>query len=408
MLISNETVHRISFGQRLEFPYFRSGKLDEYIRAFGAKPSPDRLGLPPDCYHTQPGLSGQLKGAYLQLLMQGIGADEGPFAGGKLLADLSADVFRGSTSLIGKIEMAIDRLRPFDDGPAEALLPRINRPGRYKFVFDPCIVAGSEIPSPLAILGRKTGPEGLPIVHPLEPYLLAAALLRAQGVMAYPCRAYTGSEDADDKYAPLIGIFSGEAEPSLATFRLIRAHPDVEWLEIWSDEAAMGALHAVRSASKANRLAAETVQEALEGRELSEDELSARMLSISSDLVRCYRMFRLPPEEENVLIPQSYMAIFSYVFHAETWKLMHEQCAPLGPAAGGPDYYLSTRGIEKAARQLPINPEHLGMLLSQDASILEIYPPLRAIIVNAWSGAAKSAQAFTELIESMVIDGIRG
>jgi hypothetical protein len=403
MLESKHTVHRIDFGKKLEFPFNRRGTIEEYVRIFGSKPFPDPLELPSECYHDQPGLRNQLKSASLQLLLQGMGYDEGPYTDSNgNLARFSADVLRDSNgAILDAIERIMDRTRPFDGSPAESMLPRIYGFGNDSMVFDPCMLVSDDFPTAGVIMGQKRSlsDEGhFAIIHPSEPYLLAAALLRRQGLMAYPGRAFTGSEDGD-KFVPILGMFAGESDPALITLRLLRVHPDVQWLELWSDEAVLGSLHAMRAVSRANRLAVDSVSRFLDGKK---DDLSAKLLAtVSEDLFSCHSRFRLPDEQDNHLLPQTYEAIYAHLFQAASWKALQGGFRRSAKAPGL-DFFLCSRGIEKAAPRLPIEPAHHEMFLARDESILDAYPRFRKIFLEAWSVGAHDAQeAITHVISLM-------
>ena len=415
-----QTVHRVEMSGRLEFRYNRRGTLDEYLGGFGKKPQPDLLQLTQECFYDEDGLRQQIKNTHLALLMNGISYDEGPYADhNKSLAALAKDVFRDSNEQpLECLERVLDRLRPIDGSPAETMLPRINKFGKYNFVYDPSNLISDELPTAGAILSQgirrvPDDPENrFMIVHPLEPYIVACALLRMKGIMAYPSRAYTG-EQGDDAYVPLISAIYGESEQTLATFRLLRVHPDIEAIEIWSDEAVMGAIHSMRAVSRANHLAVENTKQFIEGRELSEDEIANQLARIAEDLFQCYEKFRLPhevekPEQENFLIPQSFQAIFSHIFQSEAWKASYEQLRALPTGRSGPDLFLASRGISKTSPLLPIKPEHFYMILNNDQALLEHYSELRTLFVNAWAKAAKTAQEAAGLIETMLIDRING
>lgn len=407
MIQPKKTVHLIEFSDRLVFPYGQ-GALPEYLAAFGAKPRPDRLGLPDECYRSEPGLHSRIRSLSVSLLMDGISHEEGPYADSgyamqKLCNDVARDADGSLPDLLGKI---IDRVRPYDGSPAESLLPRINGFGRHRLLFEPRLAVSDALPTAGVIMADEArNPDGeFMLIHPLEPYILSCAILRMGGLMAYPARAFSGDE-GEDAYAPLIAVFPGDGDEAMATFRLIRSHPDVSSLEVWSDTAVMGALHAMRAVTRANRLGADSVTAFLEGGALSEEALSLRLEMIASDLSECDGLFRA---EEDHLVQETMQAIFSHLFQAEAWKSSREALKLLPSGGVGPDIFLASRGISKAAPLLPINAPHTGMLMDSDERILGHYPKLRELITNAWSEAARTAEDLAERIGMMVHEAREG
>ena len=407
MIQPKQTVHTIEFSNRLVFPYGQ-GAVAEYFAAFGAKPRPDRLGLPDECYHSEPGLHSRIRGLSVSLLMDGLSHDEGPYADyGYAMQKLCNDVTRDTNGTIPDLlEKIIDRVRPDDGSPAERMLPRINRFGRHHLLFEPRLAVSDVLPAAGKIMADETrNSDGrFVLIHPLEPYILACAVLRMSGVLAYPARAFSGDE-GEDANAPLIAIFPGDGDQSMATFRLIRSHPDIAELEIWSDTAVVGALHAMRAVTRANRLAADSVTESIEGKALDEHDFSARLEGIASDLVRCDELFRA---EEDYLVPMTMQAIFAHLYQAEAWKNIREAFRLMPTGRMGQDPFLSSRGISAAAPTIPLNDSHARMLMECDEQVLVHYPPLRELITGAWADAARVAEETAERIGMMVHEAREG
>ncbi|MDD5171720.1 MAG: hypothetical protein PHF60_01660 [Candidatus ainarchaeum sp.] len=240
----------------------------------------------------------QLRNASPELEYLSIPLEEGPYAekDGKM-AEFADAVFKDVTdgNLIAMIERLID-IRPFVDPSTEAAYPRLCRSG-YNFTLAQDFMTSDELPTAGQILSDEnrlyvesaSGASRLKLAHPMESYLLAVSALRRRGLEAYPAHAVMPSSDYGELFYPLIAIVDLAKEVPLTTFDLFRSHPPMASVDIISDVAAQGVLHAMRAEARAKHLTVEMKLQSQEGKALSDDEILNQLERISRSLFECIK-----------------------------------------------------------------------------------------------------------------------
>lgn len=303
----------------------------------------------------------------------------------------------------GIIERIMDRVRPVDGTILETAFPRHHRFLDQEFTMDITRLTSDELPYAGSLLEddrRQYHDDRFAMVHPMEPYMLAVALLRQQGFEAYPGRVYMG-EGEEDPISPIIAIFDFEGT-ELTTFRFLRAHPDIVHIDLMSDTAVMGALHAMRAIARANHLAAENVIRELEGHSLSQDEIKHQLDRIADDLLGYCVNWSEEGLEKNQLLLQSFDGIRSHIVQAEAWLRLRGILKGMPTGNSRADLFLSSRGVTKDAPEIAINPQHLGMFLDMNEAVLEHYPPLVSAVMDQWRRASATAMDVDATLRSMV------
>ncbi len=388
--------------------------LETYILGFGKRPKGVKGGLRvvgsdsaikdmevTDIYQSLQELSRTLKS-------QGLPYSEGPYGEkDNLLKRLVLDVFRDIKpvatlkrgDLFAIFERVMDRIRPVAHPGLEAAFPR--RFGRSKLNFHliPNLTTRSdELPTAANILADKervvkddvTGGTKFGLMHPMEPYLLACAVLRRLGMWAFPARAIGEGEEPN----ALIAVLDMKQETPLHVFTLLRQLPDMGTLKIFTDKAMMGHVHGMRSFSRIKHMAAELVIQFLDGRPLSEGEMEHQFDRIAEDLFQYYKGYGGAGD----LIDDALAFLRATNFQAETWIGM--RAALSGPAFGNTpilrDLFLQGVGIEKEAHILPVDPEHADLLFSLDpdeqTKFVHLYPRLQPAAISAWTTAEVHAR----------------
>lgn len=374
--------------------------LKSYIMRFGLKGKAEG-GLSGNAV---PPFQETMSNVKLSLLMNALDIDKGPYADRDgAVAGLSNEILQdlGDEGPMGVLERVMDRLRPFDGTVLETSFPRFNRFIDTTFTLDPLRLASDELPDAgtMAADSRRGYGDGrFAITHPMETLVLAVAVLRHNGFQAYPGRAYMGEEE-ENPFSPIIALLDFEGA-ELTTFRMIRAHPDIVHMDLMSDTAVMGALHAMRAIYRANHLATENVVREVEGHPLSYEDTDNQLDRIADDLYRyCIRWDEEGPEK-TMLLFQSFDGITSHIVQTDAWVRLRKMFSRMDIRNMREDLFLASRGIVKEAPELPINPPHLGMLLDMDNGALEHYPKLADSIMREWRKASETARTAVDAIRS--------
>lgn len=397
------TLQRLAFKKPIPCQYTGSGDKREFIKRFGVKASEGHLAE--DSEEAPQGLYGLTE----RLRSHSVDYDLSPYAekgnaiaayAAEICSDISPD--EDPTAII---ERVMDRLRPVIPSESEAIPPR-----KYEFLdtklhFEPSWLVSNELPTAGAILtdpARRTDDGVLYLAHPMEHYVLMAAVLKSKGLNAYPTRVNTG-----DDLAPLVLLTDFNGAP-ITTFGMYRVHPGIVHMDIMSDEAVMGMLHAMRAASMGNRLATDNVLASIRGQRQNMDDISERLSMMADDLFQyCMNWVELGAEK-HILLQQTYAAIRGYVSEAEAWKGVRKVLSALPTHKTQEDLFLASRGIVESAPMLPVNVEHIGMLLEMNQEVLGHYPPFAGQIAHAWSKALETAQHTVDVVKHMLDEKLAG
>jgi hypothetical protein len=278
-------------------------------------------------------------------------------------------------------------------------------PRRHGFLstkprFEPSILPGDMLPCAGAILSdpsRRSDDGTLFIVHPNEPYLLAAAVLRLKGIYgAYPARVFDGE---DTSQLILLTDFN---DAKITTFRMLRVHPDMEHIDIISDTAMMGSLHAMNAITAGNFLATDLVRSSLDGKGISLPSIERHLEAISDHLFQYCMAWSEPGAEKNILLHHSLDVIMGHITQAEGWKGTRRAFDVLPTGRKDADLFLASRGIIALANVLPVNPEHAGRLLDMDETVLEPYFQFAGQVAGAWASALRTASQTVAVIQDML------
>jgi hypothetical protein len=237
-----------------------------------------------------------IPGAAPSLEKHSLHVQEGPYADKDGLVARFADaIFEGvkRDDLFALIERIID-IRPFMAPQHEVVFPkRFKPPVPYNFKYSMDYMPPDSLPAAGEILSQNgrlnknkvTKAVEFELVHPLEPYILAVAALRLRGYPAYPAFALIPGSDGESlEPLGLIAILDMKQKIPLTTFDLKRGHPGMGAMDIMSDVAVMGALHAMRAESRVKHLAAEMVEQSKAGKELSPEEVGLQLKRIARSL----------------------------------------------------------------------------------------------------------------------------
>ncbi len=223
-----------------------------------------------------------------QLKEHSLPLESGPYAEHENhVKELADAVFRGAKDdILILIERIID-MRPFTDPASERANPRFFR--SFPFVYHERVETPDVLPTAGVILSQDerlakehvTGAGQYRLVHPMEPYILATALLRARGINAYPAQAVVPDGEGGEASAPLLAIIDLAKEVPLMTFDMFRAHPAMGAIDILSDTAVQGATYAMLAEARVRHLVFDMVRLSEQGQELSADEFGNQLNRIA-------------------------------------------------------------------------------------------------------------------------------
>ncbi|MEW6722273.1 MAG: hypothetical protein AB1324_03355 [Candidatus Micrarchaeota archaeon] len=297
-VILNGTVQRIYLGEYL--PPLVPGNHEEghsleFIRMLGKRPANVRghLSLVKDGKKEQDGVYEQLSSAMGELKRHSLPLGEGPYAdrNGEL-AKLADIIFKGAKDGdIGSAILHVCELRPFLSVEMEARFPRLADPG-YRFVLEEEHMTPDELSTAGNILAQGTrlarddisGGLDARLAHILEPYVLAVAALRSREIPAYFAHAVTRGEGDKAELYPLIAVVDLTKDVPLLTFNITLTHPPMGAVDIVSDTAMLGGLHAALAEARVKHLTAEMYRQHESGRELTEDELDNQLTRIARSM----------------------------------------------------------------------------------------------------------------------------
>ena len=300
---------------------------------------------------------------------------------------------------MGIIERVMDRCRPLDGSPAERMLPRRNDFIKTRMVFDPTWLPSTGLPTAGSILSDPTRvlEDGtFFIVHPNEPNILAAAVLRSKGIMAYPARCYEG-----EGFANMLALTDFAGAP-LTTLRMLRVHPDIDYIDIMTDTAMVGVQHAIRAVILSNAFSVELVQHAVRGTKFQTHDIGFRLTEIADELFQYCMNWLEPGEEKSMMLTLALDTFRGYVTQAEAWKGVRAVLGVLPTFRKEEDAFLASRGRVEMAPELPVNKEHRGLLLDMDERVLDVYPVFKGQIAAAWTKAIVRASSALEVVQHML------
>jgi hypothetical protein len=163
----------------------------------------------------------------------------------------------------------------------------------YSFVYSESFegfVPPDELPSSGEVLSQHRVRENTThggmefgLIHPMEYYLIAVAALRRLGHQAYPALAVVPGPDGGEFATPSMVVIDMKAEVPLTTFNpIFVSHPNAGAFDILSDEAVMGAVHAMRAEYRVRHLLAEMVEKT--GFKYDEGAIDTQLYRISRSL----------------------------------------------------------------------------------------------------------------------------
>lgn len=294
------TVQRITFGRYI------TPHCDGYLLEHGRtkpraaefdKPMEEPVAVPNSKSAEKIAL--QVRDADTELSLNGIALDKGPYADKKgLVQRLMREIVADTNSTQEIIERTIDILRPLADPNAEAMFPRVYQSEDYHFMYLPDFGMMPDVqPTAGAILAQRErriedhtiGIEGIVVSHVMEPYLLAAAVLRRAGMNAYPALAVMPNEQTGESFSPAIAVIDLADEAPLRTFSLIRSHPAMGSLTILSDVAMTGVTHAITAEIRIRNLSLEMVRQFEDGRAMGLDEIQNQLDRVANALFECHK-----------------------------------------------------------------------------------------------------------------------
>ncbi len=230
-------------------------------------------------------------------------AEKGPYA------DKDGMVQRLAKAVIGDagesrerlIDRAMDLLRPFAGVQAETVAPRTFHDENYNFILSDGYGAIPDVvPYAGEILTRKErrtlnadiNAPSIILTSMMEPYVLAAAVLRQAGLAAYPSLAVLPDEQhGGEMYTPVMSIVDITGDVPLQTFALLRSHPDLSSLILMSDAAVMGVLNIIVAETRATHLCVELVEYSKQGVEIEESVVDNQLKRIANALFEGHRLW---------------------------------------------------------------------------------------------------------------------
>ncbi|MBD3210448.1 hypothetical protein GF318_03635 [Candidatus Micrarchaeota archaeon] len=298
-----ETVPRIYFGKTVTAPRHEGCGEAGYILGFGKRPKnakPAYLREVGKEERSGDSTYNQLTEAMVVLRKHSISLEEGPYADRDGLVDeLTKEISKGASGTIQLIDRAIDVLRPFINAEVENAYPRVHE-SSYSFRFNESFgLLPDEPPAAGSILAHEdryrlnetTGGQDIMIAHMMEPYILAAAVLRRNNLGAYPALAVFDAGQGEQKFSPLMTIVDLGRQVPLTTFALMRAHPPMGSVDVISDRAMTGVLYAIHAEQRVKHLTLEMVERSKKGEYLTEDEITNQLDRVARCLFDCHRVW---------------------------------------------------------------------------------------------------------------------
>ncbi len=206
------------------------------------------------------------------------------------VADMGKSLAQKNKQYAEYLEIVLDVFRPFVTPELEAQMPRLYSSTDYKFHFNPEVAAANEdLASAGVILSDDRSivlgnMEMQLCTHLIEPYILAVSALRSNGFDAYPASANLFHPEHGKMTSPVITIIDMETDSPLTVFSLMRDLPPFSELEIMSDVAVDGVLHAALAENKAKKLAIDIVERNKSGGVIPRHEIEVRIESIAKQL----------------------------------------------------------------------------------------------------------------------------
>ncbi|MDD5340401.1 MAG: hypothetical protein PHV13_04070 [Candidatus ainarchaeum sp.] len=243
------------------------------------------------------------------------------------------------------IDRVMDLLRPFAGVQAEMLAPRTFHDEEFNFILsDGCAAIPDVLPYAGAILTQRerrtlnddTGAPSIILTSMMEPYVLAAAVLRQAGLAAYPSLAVLPDEQGGEFYTPVMSIVNVTGEVPLQTFALLRAHPDFSSLILMSDAAVMGVLNIIVAETRAKHLCVDIVEHSKQGLDIQESVVDNQLKRIANALFEGHMLW---PGTHFINDAVAFMnnelakaSIITYVSQKEAMEAMGPLCNQIAAA----------------------------------------------------------------------------
>ncbi len=243
----------------------------------------------------------QLVPAAKELKRHSVPLEEGPYADKNGIVAELADMLLKNVATEAKKHMPASK-----DGPMLMTFEHIidlrpdmgdGSPRAFPslFDYDEGFLTPDRLPSAGEILSQRrqetnsvTGAPQTHFVHPMEQYILAVSILRRRGFDAYPAQAVMPFQNGELAH-PLIVVVDMAKGNLLTTLDMSREHPRMGAVDILSDVAVIGAMHAMLAEARVRHLNTLIVQLSMEGKSLDMGSLQnqleriARSLSISAE-----------------------------------------------------------------------------------------------------------------------------
>ena len=395
-------VQRISFGHILSPKYDGNGI--GYINEIGKRPKGAKGGLRVVGAREDPAYE-QLRAAVPELEARAMPLQEGPYAGEGERIDALVDEVKsdaGSNQLNSILDSLLDKTRPFLGMEGERQFPRYYDPSMFNFRFDADFTTTNQsVPTVGSILeddGRivyitATGSNGITLGHPAEQYMLAIGVLRRLGHKAYFSCGIADNGEGEEGL-PLLAVADLEKEVPLVVSPMIRAHMPIGSVEIVSDSAMLGVTYTMRAYESAKQLGSDLVLQALRGHPLEQEDIRNQIQRIGEDLANAYRLWEGTEwTGQHAFVSNAIQRLGMEVCQADSWIKLRVLLSEIEVQAEGTsyDFFLATRGRDKEAPNLPINPDHFPLFITHHPAFLEIYPGLAEAVVNIWQLANEAA-----------------
>ncbi|MFZ5501864.1 MAG: hypothetical protein ACOY58_08160, partial [Candidatus Micrarchaeota archaeon] len=273
-------------------------------------------------------LDEQLLEANAKLEQHALAPEEGPYS------ENSEAVGRFSEMLLegledGDLDGIIDRLIRIHPDITEGFASRYNED---HMAPDELPTAAAMLEQPRIALDEVTGGVQFTFCHPLEMYVLAAAVLRRNGYNAFPARAIVPHPELGETGSLLMAIVDMSKEVPLTTFDLYPMHPPAGAIELMSDTAVMGALHAMQAETRVKRFIMDMITTWNESKgKIPDDREGEHLEGIAMSLFQSARRW-----DGNRLIPRT-TAILQ--------KELVETLPALDPAMNEPDFEAQPRSV---------------------------------------------------------------
>ncbi|MBU0532317.1 hypothetical protein KKB44_02365 [Candidatus Micrarchaeota archaeon] len=306
-IILTDTVRRIYFGRVITAPTHDDCGEHSYILGFGKKPLNVRaahlreVGAEENMEKSGDSIFQQLSVAVAYLDLYSMPLEEGPYADKDgLVAELAREIAKGAKDTLDLVDRIIDILRPVVGTEVEARFPRVHVSGKYSFELNEHFgMLPDEAPTAGQILAhedryymnRSTGRETIVLAHMMEPFILAASVLRRNDLHAYPALGILPIDYGEERYVPLMTLIDLTKDVPLTTFALMRDHPPMASIDVISDTAMMGVLSTIHAEQRVKHLTLELVQQLNTGKTLSEDETTNQLNRVADALFDCHTVW---------------------------------------------------------------------------------------------------------------------